>query len=143
MGRLKSRGFELTPVKAQKVYRSNSGKQVMFLPHSSETKLQMAKSDWPMSEDKEELDPTKAPPADNVLDKDAMPEHIKSIKAHRKLIPGETLDSRHIVAQNANGKNVVREVSSGMVRDLSEVPNVVGPGIGQPTSSRNKPSRGT
>jgi len=45
---MNARGFKLTPVKAQKVFRSKSGKQVMFIPHESETKLQMAKSDWSM-----------------------------------------------------------------------------------------------
>jgi len=93
-------------------------------------------------QEKEELDPAKAPPPDKVLDKAGMPEEVKSMKAHHKLIPGQVLDSRHLVVQNANGKNVVREVSSGQQRDLNDqVSNPIGPGQGNPTSTRNKPSR--
>ena len=104
-------------------------------------KEDVSKSNLPMN-DKEELDPSKNPPKDNVLDKEALSDHIKSIKAHRKLIPGETLDSRHIVVQNASGKKSVREVSSGMQRDLNEnAGNPIGPSMGNPTSTRNKPSR--
>ena len=57
-------------------------------------------------------------------------------------MPGEVLDSRHIVTTNANGKNVVRSVAAGMVRDLNDsVGNPQGPGMGNPSSARNKPSK--
>lgn len=135
-------GYNLVPVKASKVYRSKSGRQIIFIPHESEKTLHMAKSDWDMSE-KEELDPSQKVPQESVLDKGTMPAHIESMRAKGRLVPGQTLDSRHIVVRNANGKNVVREVSAGMARDLSDVPNVLGPGNGLPTSTRNKPSRGT
>jgi hypothetical protein len=141
LNRLGTRGFALEPVKARRVYRSKSGRQVFFLPHESETKLQMAKSDWPMSEDKEELDPSQPVKESKVLDKGVMPEHIASMKAKHKLVPGEILDSRHLVGVSPSGKNVVREVSAGMQRDLSETSNTTGPGEGQPTSARNRPSR--
>jgi hypothetical protein len=140
---LKEHGFAITPIKAKKVYRSDSGAQLMFEPHESETKLNMAKSDWPMSEAKEELDPSK-PVNENskVLDKGAMPEHIKSIRAHGRLVPGQIVDSRRIVGVSPSGKKVVREVSAGMQRSLDDtVSNTTGPGQGQPTSARNKPSR--
>jgi len=141
MDQLGDYGFKLQPVKAKKVYRSKSGTQVMFEPHSSETKLAIAKSDWPMSQ-KEELDPAKTVPGPKILDKGVMPEHVKSVKAHHKLVPGEILDSRHVVVQNASGKNAVREVSAGMQRDLNDTTsNPTGPGQGNPTSARNKPSR--
>jgi hypothetical protein len=91
---------------------------------------------------KEELDPAKSPPTETVLDKEAISEHIKSIRAHHKLVPGEVLDSRHIVVQNASGKNAIRQVAAGMQRDLNEnVGNPIGPSMGNPTSTRNKPSR--
>jgi hypothetical protein len=140
---LTDKGYPITPVKAKKVFRGKSGKQVMFIPHESEKALLMAKSDWDMSEDKEELDPSAPVPNNKVLNKDAVPEHIKSIRAHHNLVPGEVLDSRHIVVSTPSGKNAVREVASGMVRDLSDtVSNPIGPGQGNPTSARNKPSRG-
>jgi len=140
--RLDGRGFSVSPVKATRVYRGNSGLQVIFAPHPSETKVQMAKSDWPMSEDKEELDPAEPVVNSKVLDKGTMPEHIQSMRAHHKLVPGQVLDSRHVVVQNASGKNAVREVSAGQQRDLTDsVSNPTGPGQGNPTSARNKPSR--
>lgn len=138
---LAERGFRLTPVKAKKAWISKTKRQVMFIPHSSEKILSMAKSDWPMAE-KEELDPSEAPPADNVLDKGAVPEHIKSVAAKGRLIPGTALDGRHVVVKNASGKNVVRQVAAGMQRDLNDSEsNPVGPGLGNPTSTRNKPSQ--
>lgn len=48
---LLTHGFNIVPVRASKVYRGESGKQVAFLPHESEKTLQIAKSDWDMSED--------------------------------------------------------------------------------------------
>jgi hypothetical protein len=96
-----------------------------------------------LKEDKEELDPSK-PVNENskILDKGVIPEHIKSIRAHHKLVPGQVLDSRHIVVKTPAGKNAVREVSAGMQRDLSDsVSNPIGPGAGSVTSARNKPSR--
>ena len=96
-----------------------------------------------LKEDKEELDPSK-PVNENskILDKGVIPEHIKSIRAHHKLVPGQIVDSRHIVVKTPAGKNAVREVSAGMQRDLSDsVSNPIGPGAGSVTSARNKPSR--
>jgi hypothetical protein len=48
-------GYSLVPVKASKVYRGKTGKQIVFVPHSSETALNMAKSDWPMSVEKDKI----------------------------------------------------------------------------------------
>jgi hypothetical protein len=64
-----------------------------------------------------------------------------SVKTHRHLIPGLALDSRHIVVQGANGKNKIRQVAAGMQRDTnSDVGNPIGAGMGNPLSTRMKPT---
>jgi hypothetical protein len=94
-------------------------------------------------QDKEELDPSEPVVYTKELDKGVLPEHIQSMRAHHKLVPGQILDSRHIVIKAPSGKNAIRGVSAGMVRDLADsVSNPVGPSQGNPTSARNKPSRG-
>jgi hypothetical protein len=140
--KLKPLGFNLVPVKASKVYKGRSGKQIIFIPHESESLLNnINKSDWPMSESKEELDPSRQLPNEKVLDKSVIPEHIKSIKAKGNLVPGQALDGRHVVVRNASGNNVIRQVAAGMQRDLNDHESTpVGPGFGNPTSTRNKPS---
>ncbi len=95
-----------------------------------------------LSESKEELDPSESVLNNTILDKGGMSAQVKSIRTHRKLIPGEVLDSRHVVVQTPSGKNSVREVSAGQQRSLEDtVTNPVGPGLGSPVSARNKPSR--
>jgi hypothetical protein len=93
-------------------------------------------------QDKEELDPSEPVVYNKVLDKGTMPEHIQSMRARHRLVPGQVLDSRHLVVETPSGKNAIRGVSAGMVRDLSDsVSNPIGPSQGNPTSARNKPSR--
>lgn len=95
-----------------------------------------------LSESKEELDPSESVLNNTILDKGGMSAQVKSIRTHRKLIPGEVLDSRHVVVPTPSGKNSVREVSAGQQRSLEDtVTNPVGPGLGPPVSARNKPSR--
>ena len=91
---------------------------------------------------KEELDPAKTMPPENVLSKEGLPESIHSMKHHNKLVPGEIVSSRHIVVKTPKGNNSIRQVAEGMVREPDpNVVNPIGPGTGNVTSARNQPKR--
>lgn len=90
----------------------------------------------------QELVPSEQLPPETVLDKEQIPEHLKAIKAHHNTVPGQALDSRHIVVTTPAGNKGIRQVASGMIRDgNSNAVNPVGPGNGNVTSARNKPVR--
>jgi hypothetical protein len=87
--------------------------------------------------DKEELDPNKQIPSENVLDKNAIDSAAKGIVNTKNLIPGQSVSSRHIVVQNPSGKSVIKQVASGMQRDNNDgAGNPIGPGMGNPISSK-------
>src|ERR1017187_9926137 len=75
LAKLSELGFKVAPVKATKVYRSKSGRQLAFIPHSSETKLQIAKSDFgdftlePLNK-KESTNPVLSSPNESVIEDD-------------------------------------------------------------------------
>jgi hypothetical protein len=83
---------------------------------------------------KEELNPQGAPPSDNVLDKNLG--KTAMIPNKKSLIPGLAISSSHLVVTSPNGKSVVRDLSSGMKRDNNQIPNPVGPGMGNPVAAK-------
>lgn len=85
---------------------------------------------------KEELNPQGVLPSDNVLDKNLGKTAMTTNKS--SLIPGLAISSSHLVVTSPNGKSVVRDLSSGMKRDNNDIPNPVGPGVGNPVAAKVK-----
>ncbi len=112
LAQMRNEGFELTPVRAKRIWRSKSGRQVAFLPHESETLLQTKKYRSPYDED---------------MEKGGLPMPGASAHHHVVLPPGSTVGkgpsgaagsvaaANKIKVQHSDGGQSWKQVESGMI----------------------------